>query len=369
MKIRLLLLTIFFPTVMGRVPPTSQAGPIAPALAVRSYNGTASLGDVFNFTLDPVAYTLSYSDLSNGDNETISYQVNSDGTYQLEDPLRNLVLAYEIPNHILLIEAANTGPNHDDSALILALRHSEISVSKWANGNYNFMKFSSLSGGVEVGFITTDGQGNASISAYWPLAGLDGANRAFHRGGFSARNLLEDASQTFLRLPDNNGGSHYIFGSAGRTFSVDTPNGMIVGLRQTASKAFDPGFAGAYRAMFYQKSTAQRGMDDEETGVSRLGKGVLLIGRDGLITVKEEMGNILVQAPLTPAADSPYLHGNSALQDPCFGLFTFRFQAASLQREVFVSFMDRAVLFSSFQADLPWNDGHTYTYLYGVGLK
>lgn len=34
-----------------------------------------------------------------------------------------------------------------------------------------------------------------------------------------------------------------------------------------------------------------------------------------------------------------------------------------------MTFMDRAVLFSSFRADLPWGAGNTYDYMYGVGLK
>jgi len=36
---------------------------------------------------------------------------------------------------------------------------------------------------------------------------------------------------------------------------------------------------------------------------------------------------------------------------------------------VFVSFMDRAILFSSFKVNLPWVAGNTHDYLYGVGLK
>jgi hypothetical protein len=31
--------------------------------------------------------------------------------------------------------------------------------------------------------------------------------------------------------------------------------------------------------------------------------------------------------------------------------------------------MDKALLFSSFRANLPWGTGNTYDYFYGVGLK
>jgi hypothetical protein len=78
---------------------------------------------------------------------------------------------------------------------------------------------------------------------------------------------------------------------------------------------------------------------------------------------------MLVQASLTPVADAAYLFGSNELQDPCFGLFTFRVTTATSPRDVFVSFMDRAILFSSFKVNLPWVAGNTYDYLYGVGLK
>ena len=68
-------------------------------------------------------------------------------------------------------------------------------------------------------------------------------------------------------------------------------------------------------------------------------------------------------------ADTSYLVGAGELQDPCNGLFTFRVATANFQQDVFVSFMDRAMLFSSFKANLPWGSGNTYDYLYGVGAQ
>jgi hypothetical protein len=46
----------------------------------------------------------------------VPYTVNSDGTYTLSDPTGNLLAAYEVPNYALLIQAAKTGPNHNESA-------------------------------------------------------------------------------------------------------------------------------------------------------------------------------------------------------------------------------------------------------------
>jgi hypothetical protein len=78
----------------------------------------------------------------------------------------------------------------------------------------------------------------------------------------------------------------------------------------------------------------------------------------------------MAQATLTPVADASYLYGSSGqLSDPCYGLFTFRVTTSSSQEDVFVAFMDKAMLFSSFSANLPWASQGTYNYFYGVGLK
>ncbi len=49
----------------------------------------------------------------------------------------------------------------------------------------------------------------------------------------------------------------YIFGTPNGVFAVDTPNGAILGLKKAASKAFDPTFAGTYKAIYYQKDQRQ----------------------------------------------------------------------------------------------------------------
>ena len=365
MKHRVLWLSLLLPIFMGR-----SSSPLATSVSTtRSYNGTASVGDFFTMTVDPVAYTLAYTDLSNGDSGTISYQVNSDGTYQLDDPNHNLVGAYEIPNNALLVEATNTGPDHDAPAIILAMQTASISVPKWASHNYDYMQFGSGAGGVEVGFIAADGQGNVSTTAYWPLGALSQGARAFHRGGFSGRSLQQDASGTFLRLPDNDGDSHYVFGTGTGTLALDTPNGAILGFKKAASKDFDPSFAGTYKGIYYQKTGAKTDQGNFETGTPSLGDATIVIDATGQVSTKDSRGNLLLEAMLTPVADAAYLYGADKLQDPCFGLFTFRVITANSQNDVFVTFMDRGVLFSSFKANLPWGPGSTYDYLYGVGLR
>jgi len=68
-----------------------------------------------------------------------------------------------------------------------------------------------------------------------------------------------------------------------------------------------------------------------------------------------------------PVADTSYLYGPGELGDPCNRLFTFI--TSGFQQDVFVTFMERALLFSSFRATLPFGSGNTYDYLDAVGLK
>ena len=72
-------------------------------------------------------------------------------------------------------------------------------------------------------------------------------------------------------------------------------------------------------------------------------------------------------AGLAPRA-SVAISGETPSGAPCVSR-TFRVTTANSQRDVFVAFQDRSVLFSSFSTSLPWQPGSTYDYLYGVGLK
>ena len=344
---------------------TSVPTPVTPAL--RSYNGSASVGDFLSISLDPAALTLTYKNLSNGDTGVVPYTINSDGTYTLNDPQQNLLSAYEVPNYALLVQAAKSGPKHDALALIMAVESGSISLSTWEGHDYNIMQFRTAAGGVEAGSVSIDSQADVSVSSYWPYGETQGS--PFNVGGFPGSGIQADPSGTFLKLADNNGTFDYIFGTPSGVFAVDTPNGSIFGLKKAATKDFDPTFAGTYKAIYYQKTGAATGAGNIETGTPSMGSATMVIDASANITVNDANGKTLLQAVLTPVADTSYLYGAGELQDPCFGLFTFRVTTASSQRDVFVSFMDRSILFSSFKANLPWGSGNTYDYLYGVGLK
>jgi hypothetical protein len=70
---------------------------------------------------------------------------------------------------------------------------------------------------------------------------------------------------------------------------------------------------------------------------------------------------------LTPVADAAYLYDTDKLQDPCYGLFTYRITGTSTQQDVFVTFMGGTMLFSSFTGSTVQSG--VYDYVYGVGLK
>ena len=65
MQLRRLLLALLLLVIVGCSSTTSTQA-VSPT-ARRSYNGTASVGDFLNITLDPAAKTLTYTDISNGE--------------------------------------------------------------------------------------------------------------------------------------------------------------------------------------------------------------------------------------------------------------------------------------------------------------
>jgi hypothetical protein len=348
---------------------SSNPGSMSGTSMARSYNGSASVGDFLTITLDPATQTLLYTNFSNGDSGTVPYTANVDGTLTLNDPRGNLVSAYEVPNYALLIQAAKTGAYHDAPALITAVEKGGISVSTWAGRGFNYMQFRTAAGGVEVGSAAVDAQGNVTASSYWPYGAQSGGN-AFHLGSFDVSAFQADPSGTFLKLADNDGSYDYVFGTPNGVFAVDTPNGAILGLKQAASKDFSPAAAGTYKAIYYEKLGATTDSNNMEAGAPSLGTATLVITAVGQVTVQDAHGSVILQATLTPVADAAYLYSaGSELQDPCYGLFTFRVTTPTSQQDVFLTFMDRSVLFSSFRANLPWGSGNSYDYLYGVGLK
>jgi hypothetical protein len=349
---------------------TLTKSPVAPT---RSYNGTASVGDFLKITLDSATHTVTYINVSNGDFGDVPYTVNADGTYTLTDPTGNLIAAYEVPGYALLVQAVKTGPTHDAPALITAVDRGQISMSTFAGHAYNYMQFRTAAGGIEVGSVAISANGVGTNSSYWPYGALNQQNQggsAFNTGTIDLSQARLDVSATFLTVQDSGGNDDHIFGTANGIFAVDTANGAILGLKKAATKNFDPSYAGAYRAIYYQKTGASTGAGNVENGTGTLAHATLVISSLGNVIVSDPQGNTILQAALTPVADTSYLYGSAGqLNDPCYGIFTFRVDTPSSQQDVFVTFMDKAMLFSAFTTPLPYSPGGTYNYLYGVALK
>ena len=171
MRVRLLLSILLLFGIAGCNSTTSTQA--VSATARRSYNGTASIGDFVNLTLDPAAKTLTYTDVSNGETGVVPYTVNTDGTYTLSDPDNNLVAAYEVPNYALLVQANKTGVTKDVPALITAVLSGQISLATWEGHNYNYMQFRTSSGGLEVGSVAVGTAAILTNSSYWPYGAMN----------------------------------------------------------------------------------------------------------------------------------------------------------------------------------------------------
>jgi hypothetical protein len=346
----------------------STSAPKAVKSAVRAYNGTASVGDFLTISIDSTAQTITYKNFTNGETGKAPYSVNADGTYAITDPNGNLLAGYEVPGFVLMVEAANAGPNRDTPALITAVESAPASINTFAGRNFNYVQFRTAAGGMELGTITIDGQGNIQHDGYWPFGVF--SQSLFNGGSFSASSITEDPSGNFFTLNENNG-SDYIFGTESGFFVVDTGNGTILGLPKASAKAFDSTKAGSYTAIYYEKAGAQTGQGNVETGTATEGKGTVTISASGAMTITDSQGNTLATGTLAAVADTSYLYDGTAgkLSDPLHGMFTFRMSTGGLQQDLFASFQNNAVIFSSFQTALPIQGYAPYTYYYGVALK
>jgi hypothetical protein len=248
-----------------------------------------------------------------------------------------------------------------------------ISLDTFKSHNYNYIQFRTSSGGMDVGSVSIDAQGNATTSNYWPYGalGMGQSPDAFGGSVMLGPSFQNSPSGTYLTLAEEGGGTSYVFGTANGVFAVDTPNGAILGLQKAATKNFDPSVAGTYSAVYYQKKGATTGQGNVETGTPVLNHAAITVSSTGQVTVVDLQGNTLVTATLTPVADASYLYNPAAapntLADPCYGLFTFRSSQGGGTQDTFVTFVNGTMLFSSFSSVSVTGNG--YDYVYGVGLK
>jgi len=337
---------------------------------VRSYNGTASVGDFVTISIDSSAKTITYDNVTNGETGTATYDVNSDGSYSITDPNNNLLLAYEVPGYVMVIKAQNAGANRDTTALITAIESVPFSFNNFKGRTYNYMEFRTNNGGVEIGAGGVDNSGNMSSSSYDPGAIMWTPPTFFGSGTVPAGNVQEGPSGRFFTLTDPvKNESMTVFGTQNGLFAIDGSGGAVLGIPQAATKYFDPVNSGTYNAIFYEKTDAQM-QSGVETGTPSEGKASITISAGGVVTITDSNGTTLASGTLAAIADTPAIYDGTAntMTDPCHGVFTFETKGSVLQ-DVFVSFVGNAVIFSSFQTAWPVQNNGTYTYFYGVGLK
>ena len=345
-----------------------------PQSTVRSYNGTASVGDFVTISIDSSAQTITYQNYTNNETGTVPYGVKDDGSYTITDPNGNLLSAYEVPGFVMVVEAANAGPNRDTDALLTAVDSAPAAISDFAGQSFNMMQFRTRDGGVEAGTVTIESSGNITSRTYDPGAFMWTDAAYFNGGTFTESAIHEDASGSFFTIDEEDGSTSTVFGTQNGLWAVDNNNGAILGLPKAASKNLAPTVAGTYNAIYYKKPDAQmqgQGSSSVEVGTAVEGKASISVSAGGAVTITDSQNNVMASGSLVPVADASYVYDGTAntLPDPCYGLFTFRIATSSLHQEVFVTFQGNAVIFSSFQTALPLVSGGTYTYFYGVGLK
>ena len=342
-----------------------------PSSSVRTYNGTASVGDFLTITINSTAHTIAYVNLTNGETGTATYTVNSDGSYAVTDPQGNLLSAYEVPGSVMIVEAANAGPGKDTNALITAVESAPIAISNVAGKSYNYMQFRTKDGGAEIGTVAIDSQGNITPNSYDPGSMMWSGGTLFNSSLFSASSITEAANGDYFSINEQDGSTSVAFGTTGGLWAVDTANGAIIGLQKAATKNFNTADAGTYNAVYYRKKNAQT-QNNVESGTVIQGQATITIDSSANITVVDNTGNTLASGQLAPVADQTWLYDGTAntLNDPCYGLFAFRTTTANSVQEVFVAFQGNAVIYESFKTSLPIPaDGSgTYNYSYGVGV-
>jgi len=322
---------------------------VTPSSAVRAYNGTASVGDFLTISIDSTEHTITYKNYTNGEAGTVPYTVNSDGTYTIADPEGNLLAAYEVPGTMLMVEADNAGASRDTTALITAIESAPSSINTFAGRSFNYLQLRTASGGVDLGTITIDAQGNIQHDGYWPYGALQQPQSFFGGGSLPASSVQEDVSGNFFTITESGGSQDVVFGTENGFFAVDTGNGTILSLPKASSKAFAASNAGTYTAMFYEKVSAQTGQNNTESGTPMEGKATVTISASGAVNIADSQNNTLAGGTLAAVADTSYLYDGTQnkLSDPCNGMFTFRTSGNS-QQDVFVSFQGNAVIFSGF---------------------
>jgi len=352
-----------------------------PTAVVRNYNGTASVGDMLTISVDATALVITYENLTAGHSGTASYVMESDGSWTIND-VRNghLLKGYEIPNFALVLQVALAGPGADQPAIVTAIKSQSIEASDLAgSGLHNYMQFRTNGGGVELGWLDGEENGDMRSQYYWPYGGT---GHSASSAAYSATDAFP--SSDFVAGPENRylianvepgEPPSYIFRTTGGFLAIDTPNGSLVCMQQAATSAFLDANVGTYKAFTYHKANAHGDSSGEETGTPSVSTNRVVFRRSTDVA-HPERGHLTIYSPdgSTIIADTELMNltdgghvGAGKLINACNGLFTFTLVDGTRTNQIFVTFLTDTALIASFSYDSALPD--TYSYFYGTALR
>ena len=358
--------------------PPAAATPTPTPTPSRSYNGTAGVGDMLTIQVDPNARTIAYNNLTNGLVGTATYTINVDGTWTISDPVHgHLLRGFEIPDHALILQVANAGANADQMSVVTAIQAQSISAADIANGAYNYMQFRTNSGGMEVGWITSDSAANLSSQYYWPFGSTQPTPMAYSDPNdppMAASDFTRDPSGRFLSIAADGPTQplSYMFRTSGGFLAVDTPNGSLVCLRQQASAAYDATNSGGYKGFFYHKNNASTGSGNVESGTVSLSENRVVfsagpsVGTGHVVIYAVDGTTPLMNLDLTDMSTGGHV-SSGKLVNPCPGLFTGTVTSGTVTVQFFTTFINDAALITSYTTDSA--TPYIYSYFNGIALR
>jgi hypothetical protein len=327
------------------------------------------VGDFLNVVIDPATSTLSYDNVTNGQSGVASYTVATDGSYDVTDPNGSVLSAIELPGYALVMDLDHAGPNSDTRSFAFGIQQAPISLDTFGIDRGVVMQFRTNSGGMQVGCVSIEFPSSITMDEYWPFGALNNQGLAYRHEQAPIAGVEEDPSGYFLKAAQTEGGYSYVFQTPSGIAAIDNPNGNMIIFQQPETPAFDAAWAGEYTSLIYRKDDAGRGGTapdggpEAEVGTASIDKRNISIGQDGSLVLADGAGSVIVSGTL--AAADEILIGPDMLTGPCNGLFGLSALENGQTREVFVAFIDRAVLVSSFRP----NDDGSYGYFYGAGLR
>ncbi len=344
---------------------------------VHSYKAAATVGDFLALTVNHDTNEIEYVNVSNGDEGTVSFTVLPDGGLEVTDPNGDLVLCYEMPGVAIACQGEELGTGTGEPALLLGvLDEPLVQTDLQGLGGVGFMQFRTQEGGIEIGHITFDEEGNASGNGYVPMNEVLPDEPTCY-GQWKYGNLTMRTSEfadnaalgcvEWTETTSNGPETIRIFGTPGGNIMVDTPNGAVFTFLDAASTAFDPADAGTYSALVYDKRVTWD--DGTETTVSgpSIDLASVEIDASGNVTVTQDSETVFDSEQLLPFAGSNW-QGTGKVVDPVPGLFYFM----DGLDPVFVTFFEGAMAFATFHpiADGDCNDVPAqYAYTYGIAVR